>query len=147
MAWMLRFALLPGSAARLHHQGYDAAAWLQPALTRLRVLPPPAARARIGARLHRTRARRAADAGEAVVVQLVRRQIAALDVGPDSVLGPFQERSHLPHAIALVPRERLTMSTLGRLFAPHTRDPGLVATDGALEGFDLANLAARLPLV
>src|SRR6185503_6621121 len=63
-----------GCATRLDLERNHAPARLQAALARIRVFPPPAAGARIRAGLDRTRARCAADARVAAIVQSVVRQ-------------------------------------------------------------------------
>ena len=134
-------------AARLDLQRNHAPARLQAALTRVRVLPPPATGARICTGLDRTRAWRATDARIAAIVQSVVRQVARLDVGPHVLLRPIEQRTDLPQAVPLIPRHRLAERTLLRLLAAHARDPGTMTGDRALERLDLADVAATLPLL
>src|SRR5690606_38991487 len=88
--------LLACRAARLDLERNDATARLQAALARIRAFPPPATRARIGPWLDGAGARCAADAGIALVVQRVVREVTRLDVGPHVLLRPFQHRAHFP---------------------------------------------------
>src|SRR5690242_13633698 len=106
-------------AARLDLDGNHAPARLQSALTRVRVLPPPAAGARIRARLDSARARRAADARITAIMQSVVWQVARVDVSPHVFLGPVEQRAHFPQPVALVPGRRLAERTLARLLTTH----------------------------
>src|SRR5690606_11449414 len=132
---------------RLDLQRNDPATRLQAAFARLGILPPPAARARICARLHCPGARRAADAGIAFVVQGVLRKVTSLDIRPHVGFGPFQHGADLPQPVTLVPSHRLAERAFRRLFATHARHPGFVARYGALEGLDLADAAAGLAFI
>src|ERR1044072_8771064 len=76
------------------------------------------------------------------MVQSVVRQVASLDVGPDVLLRPVEQRADLPEAVALVPGHRFAFRTLLRLLATHAGHPRTMSGDGALERLDLANRAA-----
>src|SRR6476620_11836364 len=73
-------------AARVH---------MQPALLLLFVLPPPAAGARMLARLHRARARLAADGDEAARVQRIHRYVVLGDVSREPLRRPIGDRIDL----------------------------------------------------
>src|SRR5580765_8056614 len=64
---------------------------MNPALLRRVRLPPPAAGTEVFALAGRAGARRAADRGEALVVQRVVRKLVLAHVVPDLVLGPLGE--------------------------------------------------------
>src|SRR2546423_12140342 len=71
------------------------------------VAPRPAPGALVLARLDRTRARDAADGWVARVVQRVVRNLVHVDVRPDALRVPVDERLHLPAAVRLRPFDLL----------------------------------------
>src|SRR5258706_12474623 len=87
-----------GSEALFAHRDGNRPA-MQPALLVLGLLPPPAPRANVLARLDSARAGRAADARVAEGVQCVRRHVVAPDVAPDLVLAPVGHRIELGEAV------------------------------------------------
>src|SRR6478736_7384923 len=128
--------------------GDDADARLQAAFLGIRILPPPAAGAAVGARLHGTRAGCTADAGVALVMQRVVRQLARADVIPDVVVGPVEDGADLGDAaIGRVHFHRLRQRARDRLFMPHAGDPCAGTGDGTAEGLDLADVAAALAVL
>src|SRR5580658_2005819 len=66
----------------------------------LQLLAAPAARARVIGIDGRRGARRAADAGVALIVERQRRDAAALQVGPHIGVGPVGERAHFEQLMA-----------------------------------------------
>src|SRR5450755_4517252 len=115
---------------------------MQTAFARLGLLPPPAAGAMTFTRRGGTRAGCAANARVAAIMQRVVGQLLGADIGPDITVGPVEQWTDLLQAVLLVARDRLRRGTQIGLLAPHARDPGPVAGDGATEGLDFANLAA-----
>src|SRR5689334_4950830 len=92
------FPASAGGSGRWLVDGDHADLRMQSALLRIRILPPPAPGAAVCARLHRARARRATDAGIALVVQRVVRQLARADVGPDLFVRPVEDGTDLDDA-------------------------------------------------
>src|SRR6185437_8789372 len=131
----------PGPVAQQSAGGGGTSARMQAALARVGLFPPPAAGTVILAGLDGARARGAADARIASVVQHVVGQLLREDIGPDVGFGPVEQRTHLGSAV-LVLRDGLPRRACLGLLAAQARDPGRIAGDGALEGLDLANLAA-----
>jgi len=90
-----------------------------------------------------TRARRAADARILPVVQRVVGQAAGADVLPDLLFGPIEQRAQFEEAVLGIPLFGRALRARRRMLAAHTRHPGLVTGNGALEGLNLAHFAAR----
>src|SRR3984957_7738360 len=120
---------------------------MQAALAGFAALPPPAARADVLAGLHCTRARGAADARKAAVMQCVVRQALFADVVPHLVLRPFEQRTHLVKTIFAVPFHGRRQRPAGRLTPPDARNPGAAARDGAAERLPFARPAASETLL
>src|ERR1700722_6207657 len=120
---------------------------MQAALAGFAALPPPAARADVLAGLHCTRARGAADARKAAVMQCVVRQALSADVVPHLVLRPFEQRTHLVKTIFAVPFHGRRQRPAGRLTPPNARNPGAAACDGAAERLHFAHPAAPATLI
>src|SRR5579863_6153620 len=97
---------------------------MQTAFARFGVFPPPAPGAMTLPRCGGTRARRAANAGIAAIVQRVVRQLLGANIGPDIALGPIEQWTDLLQAVLLVARNRLRPGARIGLFTPHARDPG-----------------------
>src|SRR6185437_13964831 len=68
--------------------------------------------------------------------------LARADVLPDFRLAPIEQRAHFVEAVLRVPLYRLRLRARRRLLPAHACHPGGVALDGALEGLDLAHVAA-----
>jgi hypothetical protein len=56
-------------------------------------------------------------------VQLVDRQLALADVGPDTLVVPVGERVRLPELVPFVPAELRRAGARRRLVAAHAGDP------------------------
>src|SRR5688572_29287420 len=126
-----QFALV---AVRRTGRRVDAALGLVP--------PAPAARARVFAGGDGAGARLAADREVALRLERVARQIVLGEVGVEIVLGPVAKRVDLePAVLDLEARQVLAGERLERFAAA---DPGIEALLGALERFNLANLAAAV---
>src|SRR5215475_9672066 len=83
-----------GSHARIEHRhSYRPA--MQAAFFVLGLLPPPASRPNVFARLDGAGARRAADAREPRGMERIGRHIVAPDIAPDVVFTPVSERIEL----------------------------------------------------
>src|SRR6188768_1090138 len=108
------------------------------------LLPPPAARPRIVADGHRTRARRAADAGIATVVERVVRNVVLRQVVPDVVMRPPRKWREFSQSMDLVVAFGQNVATIDGLLATQSGEPGALAGESAAERFDLAHAAARL---
>src|SRR5580692_8377028 len=121
---------------------------VDPALLVLGILPPPAAGARVLAGLDGARAGRAADRGEALVVQRVDGDAVGLRVGAHLLHRPADERVHLRHAA--VRGVDLDLGALGArhgLLAAQAREPRVQVGERAAERLDLADAAALVPVV
>src|SRR5579871_1582808 len=114
---------------------------MQSALTRVGLLPPPATGTVILTGLDGARAGCAANTRIAAIMQHVVRQLLGEDVGPDLGLGPVEQRAHLGNPMRIARDGRPIRARLG-LFAPQSRDPGVISGNRAPEGLDLADLAA-----
>src|SRR4029077_1832509 len=84
----------------LEAAGLDRA--VHPAFLGRAALPPPAARARIGTRPQRARARCASDRLETLVVERVVRNLVGADVVPDLFFGPVGHRRELYDSAVVV---------------------------------------------
>src|SRR5919197_1453495 len=102
----------------------------------------PAAGPLVLSRVHRSRARNAADRRIAGVVQRVVRDLVHVDVGLNALRVPVDERLDLPDAEALRPLDLLRAGPRRALLAADARDPGVVRIERALQRLDLANVAA-----
>src|SRR5260370_40675048 len=112
------------------------------------LLPPPSPCAQVLARLDRTRARRAADAGKALVVEGVVRHGVVPDVAPDPVPAPVGERVQLEDAAVIgVDLNLPDPATCHGLFAPEPRDPRVEAGAGAAARVHLSAAAAKPPVL
>src|SRR5439155_6292991 len=111
----LQLAIGPRAAPVTRGASFPGALVVQPALLVLRVLPPPAAGADVLAGLDRARAGRAADTRVALVVEAVVGHVMLLDVVPDVVVRPLDERVELQDAVPLVPLHRLRVRAGHRL--------------------------------
>src|SRR5205807_5806340 len=122
---------------------------MQAALLRGRVqLPPPPPRPQVLPRPHRARDRRAADAGEALVVEGVVGHGVVPDVAPDPVPAPVGERVELEDAAVIgVDLDLPDLATCHGLLAPEPRDPRVEALEGAAERLHLPDAAAELPVL
>ena len=92
-------------------------------------------------------AREATDRAVAAVVQDVMRQAVFLEVGPDLVAAPVDERVELPD-VGVVgtggEREQRRDGTLGALVAAHAGDPEIEVVKFLAERIDLTKFAALL---
>src|SRR5579863_5531886 len=118
------------------------------ALLVVRVLPPPAAGARVLAGLDRAGAGRAADRREALVVQRVHRHAVLLGVGAHLLHGPGDEGVYLRDPV--VRGVDLDLGALGarhRLPAAQAREPGVEVGERAAERLHLSDAAALVAVV
>ena len=122
---------------------------MQAALLRGRVqLPPPPPRPQVLPRPHRARARRAADAGEALVVEGVVGHGVVPDVAPDPVPAPVGEGIQLDDAAVIgVDLDLPDLAARHGLLPPEPRDPRVEALEGAAERLHLPDAAAELPVL
>src|SRR5450631_349537 len=121
---------------------------MQPALFVVGILPPPAAGARVLARLDGARAGGAADRRVATVVHRVDRDAVLLGVGAHLVHGPADEWAHL-HDVAVGAID-LDLGRVGagdRLLVAEASHPGVAIGERAAERLDLADAAALVSLV
>src|SRR3989338_100366 len=136
--------LARGRARRLA-LGIDVpAAVVQAALLGRRVFPPPAPGADVLVLGDGARARGAADAGIALVVQRVVRYVEAADVIPHVGMRPIQQRIEFLQPVVAVELGRGQVLARRRLLAAQAGDPGALASERALERLDLAG-AAGIP--
>src|SRR5688572_25937026 len=98
---------------------------MQPALLLLFVLPPPAARARVLAGLHRTSARRAADRHEAARMQRIHGNVVGGDIGGEVLGGPVGHWVDLDQGARLVPGGERNLGPSVGMLAPEAADPSL----------------------
>ncbi len=111
-------------------------------------LPPPAAGAFVLAGEDGACAGGAADRREAVVEELVVRDLVLVDVGPHAVEGPVGERVELHDAaVILVDLDLRDVPAAPPLLAPKAGHPRVERRELALQRFHLADLAAREPEV
>ena len=115
---------------------------VQAALAVLGALPPPAPGAPVLAVGDGARARRAADAREALVVERVVGDVVRADVVPHARLVPLGERVELQQAGVAVPLRRLHLLARDALAAAQAADPGVQPDLRAPQRLDLARLAA-----
>src|SRR5262249_45704756 len=99
---------------------------------------PPALAARAGQRAVRT-----ADRRVAVVVQLVVRQLALVDIVPAALVVPVGERVRLPQLVRLVPADLGRVGARRRLVATQAGDPRVEIGERTGERLDLAKRAAE----
>src|ERR1044071_4900106 len=121
---------------------------MQTALAGFRLFPPPAARALIFPGLDRAGARRAADARESLIMQLVVRHFMSGDVVPDLLARPVRQRIDLDDAAVL--RVDFYPARLGagdRLLAAHTGHPGIQTGECPFERLHFADATAQLALL
>jgi hypothetical protein len=86
----------------------------------------------------------AADRRVAAIVQRVVRHVVGVEVTPDVVVGPRDERVDLDQAELLVVLDDARAGALGGLVAADRRDPGVEADQRVLQRHDLAQLAAAI---
>ena len=112
------------------------------------LLPPPPASALGLAGQDRPGARRAADRGEAVIEELVIRDLVRAHVVPDLVERPVGERVELDDVPVLtVELDLRDVAPAHPLLAAEAGDPRVERRELALQRFDLADVAARDPEV
>src|SRR2546421_7603943 len=116
---------------------------MQPAFFCTR-FPPPSAGATVLARLDGARAWRTADAGIAVVVKSVVRNVMDFDVRPYVVARPFQQRINFDQTIRVVPVLQCERLPRLGLLATKSGDPVLLPGQRSLQRLDLADVAALL---
>src|SRR5690606_3744016 len=126
-----------------HHQLTSDFANMQAALVLLLAMAP-AAGARVLAGAYRCRARLAADAGVAGVVQRVDRDVVRADVRPHVVRRPAQQRVDLPDAVLRIGLEMLRRRARRGLIAADGGDPGVRVAEHARQRLDLAQRAAAI---
>ena len=107
-------------------------------------LPPPAAGARVFSWRDRTRARCAANARVAPVVESVVRDAMRTDVVPHLFGRPLQHRVELVQSVGLVPRLDSEVPPQRRLLPAQASQPCPLADQGAPQGLDLTHAAAPL---
>src|SRR5437588_9734587 len=94
------------------------------------------------ATLARLRARRAPDRGVTAIVQRVVRQLVPVDIAPDVLLGPVDQRVDLPDPPLWVALDLGGASAVRSLLATDARDPCVDVLEGPLERGDLCLPAA-----
>ena len=107
-------------------------------------LPPPAPGTHILTRLNGACTGFATDTGVASIMQLVIRDMMLLDIVPDLLLRPRDERIDLDELVYLVPLHDLHVLAGDTLLTSQATDPGIEALEGTVERFELANLAATV---
>src|SRR6266566_449323 len=151
--WLMR-SCLPGRVrvlrlalpVRLRPQELDRA--VDPALLVRVLFPPPPAGALGLAEEDGPGARRAADRGEAVIEELVVRDLVRAHVVPDLVERPVGERVELDDVPMLsVELDLRDVAPAHPLLATKPRDPRVERRELALQRFDLGDVAARDPEV
>src|SRR6187401_1315419 len=98
----------------------------------------PAAGPLVLADHHRPRARTAADAGEALVVQRVVGNVVLCDQPPHFLLGPVGQRADLHQAEFLVPADDRRLGPVGALIAADRAGPGVHTDRRRLEHLHFA---------
>src|SRR5439155_8273898 len=117
---------------------------MHPALLRAVLLPPPAPGPRVGARRDRPRARRAADALIALVIERVVRQIVGADVVPDLLVRPVRQWVDLDDAaVVVVELDLADVGACGPLVAPQAGDPRVESEQDLHQWAELAHVATR----
>ena len=75
------------------------------------------------------------------------RHLVRLDVSPDIIVAPIDERVDLDHRVALVPLDRRGVCACDRLLLAQARHPGTRIGKRALQRLDLADTTALAPVV
>src|SRR5215210_1065010 len=94
--------------------------------------------------VHGPRLRLAADALVALMQERVYGHIVRPHVIPHLRFRPIGHGRYLGGPVALLPGDDLRAGPLRGLLPADTRHPGVVAVQGLLQGFDLADLAAQV---
>src|SRR6185503_618940 len=105
----------------------------------------PAARTPVRGIEGQHRAGLAADAGVALIVERKRRNLVPAQILPDIFIGPSGQRTHLFERLSRAQLERLHLLQIrarGRLFAPQSREPGVVIREPGKERLHFAQAAA-----
>src|SRR5688572_7587918 len=117
---------------------------VQPALLRVRMLPPPPAGALVLPRLHCPCARTATDAGISAIVQRVVRHVLFSNVLPHIFARPVDERVHLDESVPFVPLDLVHRRACDRLLPPQAGHPGIETGERAAQRLHFADAAAEL---
>src|SRR4051812_42916581 len=104
----------------------------------------PAAGALVFAQQHGPRAGPAADAGIALIVERVIRNLVLRDKAPHVLLGPVGERADFDEAEFLVPADDGRGGPIGALIAADRAGPGVHADDSLFEHLHFAIEAALI---
>src|SRR5215210_2648369 len=94
--------------------------------------------------VHGPRLRFAADALVALMQEWVDGHIVRPHVIPHLLFRPVGHGRYLGGPVALLPGDDIGVSPLWSLLPADARHPGVVAVQGLLQGFDLADLAAQV---
>src|SRR5947209_17221641 len=87
-------------------------------------------------------ARGTADRGIPAIVQRIIRKVIGVDVAPDVLPAPVDQRVELPDPAPLVPLHLRRARPRGRLLTPDSGDPRVDSAERALQCRDLGRSAA-----
>ena len=96
------------------------------------IFPPPATGPGVIARSDRTRARRAANAGESFAMQAVDGNVVCVNIFFYGQFIPIKKRIHFNQGMIRVPLRDRDAGPVGRLAAPEPRNPRFASLECAL---------------
>ena len=85
-----------------------------------------------------------ADAGEALLVELVERHVVLLDVVPNIFASPIGHGTEFDYFVLRIPAERAHLGTLFSLRFPDSGDPDIISFEVQGHRDDFADLAAQV---